>query len=227
MLTTLSIADTIKDSVLNQFSTGVTAGQMLMSLLISFLMGIFILIIYKVTFRGVLFSKGFAFSLVLLSMVTALIIRTISSDLALSLGMVGALSIVRFRTAVKDPLDTVFMFWSISAGIMAGAGIYAIGVIACLALGVLYFVISAFYKRGKLPYLLVVRYVTEAGNEVTNAIRKLPRHRIKSKTLTGRGAEISVEISLKDGETEIIEMLREVPGVIDVSLVSYEGEFGL
>ena len=119
MFTTLSIADTIKDSVLNQFSTGVTAGQMLMSLLVSFLMGLFILVIYRVTFRGVLFSKGFAFSLVLLSMVTALIIRTISSDLALSLGMVGALSIVRFRTAVKDPLDTVFMFWSISSGIMA------------------------------------------------------------------------------------------------------------
>ena len=121
MFTTLSIADTIKDSVLNQFSTGVTAGQMLMSLLVSFLMGLFILVIYRVTFRGVLFSKGFAFSLVLLSMVTALIIRTISSDLALSLGMVGALSIVRFRTAIKEPLDTAFLFWSIAVGIVLAA----------------------------------------------------------------------------------------------------------
>ncbi len=227
LLSSLSIADTLKDSVLNQFSTGVTAGQMLMSLLVSFLMGLFILVIYKVTFRGVLFSKGFAFSLVLLSMVTALIIRTISSDLALSLGMVGALSIVRFRTAVKDPLDTVFMFWAISAGIMSGAGIYAIGVIACVALGALYFAISAVYKRSKLPYLLVIRYVTEASDEVTAAVRKLPRHRIKSKTLTARGAEMSVELSLKDSETATIEKFREVPGVIDISLVSYEGEFGL
>lgn len=227
MLTSLSIADTIKESVLNQFSTGVTAGQMLMSLLVSFLMGLFILVIYKVTFRGVLFSKGFAFSLVLLSMVTALIIRTISSDLALSLGMVGALSIVRFRTAVKDPLDTVFMFWSIAGGIMAGAGIYAIGVIACLALGLLYFGISFFYQKNRLPYLLVIRYVAEAGEDVTKAVRKLPRHRIKSKTVTPRGAEISVEISLKDNENNVVDHLTKIDGVIDVSLVSYEGEFGL
>ena len=227
MFTTLSIADTIKDSVLNQFSTGITAGQMLMSLLVSFLMGLFILVIYRVTFRGVLFSKGFAFSLVLLSMVTALIIRTISSDLALSLGMVGALSIVRFRTAVKDPLDTVFMFWSISSGIMAGAGIYAIGIIACLALGALYFVISAVYKKSKLPYLLVIRYVNEASDDVTAAVKKLPRHRVKSKTLTSRGAEISVELSLKDGEADIMEYFSDVEGIIDLSLVSYEGEFGL
>lgn len=227
MLTALSIADTIKDSVLNQFSTGVTAGQMLASLLVSFLMGLFILTIYKITFRGVLFSKGFAFSLVLLSMVTALIIRTISSDLALSLGMVGALSIVRFRTAVKDPLDTVFMFWAISGGIMAGAGIYLIGIVACLALGVLYFGISYFYKKGKLPYLLVVRYVGSAHDAVMSTVKKLPRHRIKSKTLTARGAEISVELSLKDDQSDIINLFSEIEGIIDISLVSYEGEFGL
>lgn len=227
MLTALSIADTIKESVLNQFATGVTAGQMLMSLLISFLMGIFILVIYRVTFRGVLFSKGFAFSLVLLSMVTALVIRTISSDLALSLGMVGALSIVRFRTAVKDPLDTVFMFWSIAGGIMAGAGIYAIGIIACLALGGLYFAISAIYKKSKLPYLLVVRYVTEVNDEIIDVVKKLPRHRIKSKTLTARGAEISVELSINDSESEIIERFSHIDGIVDISLVSYEGEFGL
>ena len=227
MFTALSIADTLKDSVLNQFATGVTATQMLTSLLVSCLMGIFILVIYKTTFRGVLFSKGFAFSLVLLSMVTALIIRTISSDLALSLGMVGALSIVRFRTAVKDPLDTVFMFWAIAGGIMAGAGIYLIGIIACLALGVLYFAISAFYKKGKLPYLLVIRYVNGAHEEVVSKIKKLPRHRIKSKTMTGRGAEISVELSLKDDQMDIIDIFGEIEGIIDISLVSYEGEFGL
>ena len=102
--------DVIKKSVLDQFAQGISIADMLWSLGVAFLMGLFILLVYKQTFRGVLFSKGYAFSLVLLAMVTALVIRTISSNLALSLGMVGALSIVRFRTAIKDPVDTVFMF---------------------------------------------------------------------------------------------------------------------
>ena len=158
MIHMVSFADTIKDSVLEQFSGGATVGQMLSSLGVAFLMGFFILLIYKATFRGVLFSKGFAFSLILLSMVTALVIRTISSNLALSLGMVGALSIVRFRTAIKDPVDTVFMFWAITAGIMSGAGLYLIGGIACLALGALYFLVTLIYRKGQMPYLLVIRY---------------------------------------------------------------------
>ena len=131
----MGFLDMIKNSVVEQFSTGTTVGQMVLSLIVAFGMGLFILLIYRQTFRGVLFSKGFAFSLILLAMVTALVIRTISSNLALSLGMVGALSIVRFRTAIKDPVDTVFMFWSITCGIMAGAGLYLIGIIACVGVG--------------------------------------------------------------------------------------------
>ena len=147
-----------KKSFVEQASQlGITIPDMVLSLLLAFVMGVFILLVYKQTFRGVLFSKGFAFSLILLSMVTALVIRTISSNLALSLGMVGALSIVRFRTAIKDPVDTVFMFWSITAGIMAGAGLYLVGIIACVGVGFLYFIVSLFYKKGKSPYLLIVR----------------------------------------------------------------------
>ena len=118
----MGFMDMIKKSVLEQFQS-VTVGQMALSVGVAFLMGIFILLVYRQTFRGVLYSKGFAISLVLLAMVTALVIRTISSNLALSLGMVGALSIVRFRTAIKDPVDTVFMFWAITCGIMTGAGL--------------------------------------------------------------------------------------------------------
>ncbi|MBR4172955.1 MAG: DUF4956 domain-containing protein, partial [Clostridia bacterium] len=117
MMMALSIFDVIKKSAMENFSSGVSLIQMLVSIAAAFGLGLFILFIYKITFRGVIFSKGFAYSLVLLAMVTALIIRTISSSLALSLGMVGALSIVRFRTAVKDPVDTIFMFWAISSGI--------------------------------------------------------------------------------------------------------------
>ena len=223
----VSFVDTIKDSVLEQFSSGATVGQMLSSLGVAFLMGFFILLVYKATFRGVLFSKGFAFSLILLSMVTALVIRTISSNLALSLGMVGALSIVRFRTAVKDPVDTVFMFWAITAGIMSGAGLYFIGGIACLALGALYFLVTLIYRKGQMPYLLVIRYDPAYTSNISAAMRKLPRHRIKSRTTTRKGAEVTMEMSLKGSEMALIDNLLRVEGVLDASLISYEGEFGL
>ena len=227
MIKMVSFVDTIKDSVQDQFAAGTTVGQMLASLGVAFLLGLFILVIYKATFRGVLFSKGFAFSLVLLSMVTALVIRTISSNLALSLGMVGALSIVRFRTAIKDPVDTVFMFWAITAGIMSGAGLYLIGGIASVALGVLYFLVTLIYRKAQMPYLLVIRYDPQEAQSVSAAMRKLPRHRIKSRTTTRKGAEVTLELSLKGDEMKLIDSLYKVDGVLDASLISYEGEFGL
>ena len=222
----MGFMDMIKKSVLEQFQS-VTVGQMALSVGVAFLMGIFILLVYRQTFRGVLYSKGFAISLVLLAMVTALVIRTISSNLALSLGMVGALSIVRFRTAIKDPVDTVFMFWSITCGIMAGAGLYLIGIIACVGVGFLYFVISLFHKKSKSPYLLVVRYDPAKSANIGKALRILPKHRIKSRTMTRSGAEITVEVSLRDDEMTTIDKFLSVDGVMDASLVSYEGEFGL
>ena len=227
MIKMVSFVDTIKDSVQDQFAAGTTVGQMLASLGVAFLLGLFILVIYKATFRGVLFSKGFAFSLVLLSMVTALVIRTISSNLALSLGMVGARSIVRFRTAIKDPVDTVFMFWAITAGIMSGAGLYLIGGIASVALGVLYFLVTLIYRKAQMPYLLVIRYDPQEAQSVSAAMRKLPRHRIKSRTTTRKGAEVTLELSLKGDEMKLIDSLYKVDGVLDASLISYEGEFGL
>lgn len=223
----MSFLDTIKKSVLEQFSGGADIRDMLASLFAAFLMGAFILLIYRQTFRGVLFSKGFAFSLILLSMVTALVIRTISSNLALSLGMVGALSIVRFRTAIKDPVDTVFMFWSITCGIMSGAGLYLVGGAACLGVGLLYFVIAKFYGKTKAPYLLVIRYEPEKAANIGKALKQLPRHRLKSRTVTAGGAEITVEVSLEGSEVETIDKFLQVDGILDASLVSYEGEFGL
>lgn len=219
--------DAIKNSWLNQFSQGVEPLDMVYSLVAAFLMGLFILLIYRQTFRGVLYSKGFAFSLVLLALVTALVIRTVSSNLALSLGMVGALSIVRFRTAIKDPVDTVFMFWAISCGIMAGAGIYIVGGIACFAVGLLYFVITLLHKKSQSPYLLVLRYDPAKSANIGKALRILPKHRVKSRTMTRSGAELTLEVSLKDSEMATIDKFLSVDGVLDASLVSYEGEFGL
>ena len=219
--------DVIKKSVLDQFAQGISIADMLWSLGVAFLMGLFILLVYKQTFRGVLFSKGYAFSLVLLAMVTALVIRTISSNLALSLGMVGALSIVRFRTAIKDPVDTVFMFWSITCGIMAGAGQYIIGGCACFGVGLLYFVVSKIHGKSKAPYLLGVRYDPEKSANVGKALKLLPKHRLKSRTMTRAGAEITLEVSLKEDEMAVLDKMLSVDGVMDASLISYEGEFGL
>ncbi|MCL2884814.1 MAG: DUF4956 domain-containing protein, partial [Oscillospiraceae bacterium] len=185
------------------------------------------LFIYRRTYRGVLFSHGFAFSLVLLAMVTALVIRTISSNLALSLGMVGALSIVRFRTAIKDPIDTVFMFWSIVCGIMAGAGLILIGLVASVGVGALYAIISMFLHKTKSPYLLVVRYEPDKAANIGKALNYLPRYRIKSRTVTRGMAEVTVEVSLKESEMATVDKFLSIPGVLDASIVSYEGEFGL
>jgi hypothetical protein len=223
----MTFTDMIKNSVIEQFNTGVSMEQILFSLLSVFLMCLFILLIYHRTFRGVLFSKGFAFSLVLLGMITAVIIRTISSNLALSLGMVGALSIVRFRTAVKDPVDTIFMFWAIAAGIMSGAGLYLPGAIACLVVGVLYYVVCLFSRRTKSPYLLIVRYDPSCNNELKKVLRTLPQYRVKSRTLTRNGTELTIELSLKTDEMSLIDTVLAVEGVLDASLVSYESEFGL
>ncbi|MBR2337962.1 MAG: DUF4956 domain-containing protein [Clostridia bacterium] len=223
----MSFLDMIKNSVISQFNTGVSMEQMLFSLLSAFLMTLFILFIYHRTFRGVLFSKGFAFSLILLGMITAVVIRTISSNLALSLGMVGALSIVRFRTAVKDPVDTIFMFWAIAAGIMSGAGLYLPGTIACLVVGVLYYVVCLFSQKTKSPYLLIVRYDPAANAALKKTLRTLPKYRVKSRTLTRNGAELTVELTLKTDEMGLIDAVLATEGVTDASLVSYEGEFGL
>ena len=223
----MSFVDIIKNSVIEQFNTGVSMEQMLVSLLAAFAMCLFILFIYRNTFRGVLFSKSFAFSLVLIGMITAVIIRTISSNLALSLGMVGALSIVRFRTAVKDPVDTIFLFWAIATGIMAGAGLYLPGLIACVTVGVLYYVVCLFSRKDKHPYLLIVRYDPAHDDGVKQALHTLPKHRVKSRTITRNGAELTVELSLKTDEMAVVDTFLSADGVLDASLVSYESEFGL
>ena len=132
----MSISDVIRNKFVEEF-TAISVGTLVTTMLLSFLLGLFVLIVYRLTYSGPSFSKSFALSLVMLSMVTALAILTVRSNVVLSLGMVGALSIVRFRTAIKDPMDTVFMFWSIVAGIITGAGYVTVAILATLLLAVL------------------------------------------------------------------------------------------
>ena len=213
----------------DQFHT--TSGSLslltvLVGLAISFVAGLFIFYVYKRTFTGVLYNRNFNVSLVLLTLVSSLIIRFISSNLALSLGMVGALSIVRFRTAVKDPMDTVFMFWAVGAGIILGTGYFVTALISIGIVGVLLYVMYISRGRGNYAYLLIVRHDFESANEVNYTLRKLPKDsRLKSKTVSSSGVEVTMEVRLPGDNTSLVTELLRIEGVFDATLVSYQGDY--
>ena len=229
----MSIVDTIKKSVLENFTGTVTATDMLLSLIVAFIIGIFIIYVYRKTYTGVVYSKAFSLCILLLAMVTAMIIRTISSNITLSLGMVGALSIVRFRTAIKEPVDTAFMFWGISAGIMAGAGLYIPALVASLGIGILYFVIYLMGFKVATRYLLVIKYKASAHNDVLKKLKSIKKFKIRSKSIFKDEVEISLEVDLKENsksksniETSIVDQFNDVSGVINASLIAYQNYFG-
>ena len=155
----MSILDAIKKSVLEGFSAEISVSDILFSLGIAFLAGLFILLIYRITFKGISFNRSFEGTLLMISTISALIVLTISSNLALSLGMVGALSIVRFRTAIKEASDTAFMFWAVAAGITAGAGYFILTILGTLVIGFLTFVSLKLISHTASSYLLIVRTI--------------------------------------------------------------------
>ena len=218
--------DIFKSSFLERLDA-VSLPDAAIALALAFCLGLFIFLVYKKCYAGVMYAPSFGVTLIALTLITTLLILAVTSNIVLSLGMVGALSIVRFRTAIKDPVDTVFMFWSITCGIMAGAGQYIIGGCACFGVGLLYFVVSKIHGKSKAPYLLVVRYDPEKSANVGKALKLLPKHRLKSRTMTRAGAEITLEVSLKEDEMAVLDKMLSVDGVMDASLISYEGEFGL
>lgn len=201
----------------------VTYFEVLVCMVIAIAVAMFIYFIYKHTYRGVVYSHTFNVSIVMMCLITSLIILTISSNIILSLGMVGALSIVRFRTAVKDPMDIVFMFWAIAAGIATGGGIYSVAILGSLIIGATMVVMSRVKTRHS-RYILVVHYRDEAKESLEPAIAGL-NGKIKSKTVSKGLTEINVEVGLKDDNTEFLNRITEIPGVADASLVSYSGEF--
>ena len=222
----MSFMDMIKKSVISEFTGTITVDKILLSLLVTFIIGIFIIYIYKKTYSGVVYSKSFSLCVLLLGMVTAMVIRTISSNLALSLGMVGALSIVRFRTAIKEPTDTVFMFWSITAGIMAGAGLYIVAIIASLGIGILYFVGYMLGFKAKHQYLFIIKYNSSIDEFIVKQIKKLPKTKLKSKSITKNIVELTFELELKDNESKVLDAFKSVEGVESVSVISYQNDFG-
>lgn len=197
--------------------------RILTTFAITLVMGLLILFVYKITYKGVLFNRSFGVALMMSSLVTSLIIMPISSNIVLSLGMVGALSIVRFRTALKDPLDIIYMFWAIALGLTAGAGFFQLAIVSTITLGVIMILISTIQTGGKhKPYLVIIRYTDQFRGELRQFI---PHYVLKSKSSTAKGYEVVLEVSLRNQETRLIEQLQQVDGIVSASLVRYGGDY--
>ena len=222
----MSFVDMIKKSVVAEFTGTISVDKVLLSLAIAFIIGIFIIYVYKKTYSGVIYSKSFSLCIILLTMVTSMIIRTISSNLALSLGMVGALSIVRFRTAIKEPTDTAFMFWGITAGIMSGAGLYLVAIIASVGIGVLYMVGYTMGFKTNRQFLFILKYEASSDKRIIDAFKKLPKTKLKSKSIVKNTIELTFEVELKDDDTKILDDFKDIDGVVSASVISYQNDFG-
>ena len=206
------------------FSITLSPLQVILTLVIALLVGLFVFFIYKKTFGGVMYSRNFNLSLIMLTLVTSLMLMLINNNLALSMGMVGALSIIRFRTAVKHPIDTVFMFWAVGEGIAIGTRFYDIAVIAALVIGVIMVVLTVFKGKASMPYLLIIHYHEGASQQVRQMVKQLPNARLKSKTAQRDGIELTMELRLKENETGFVEKFLRVDGVYDATLISHQGD---
>lgn len=214
-----SVLDNIPEVAVDPLATTI-------ALLIAFALGLWVFVIYKRTYNGVLYSRNFSLSLILLALVSTMIMKTVTSNIALSLGMVGALSIVRFRTAVKDPMDTVYMFWAVAIGITLGGGLYWMAIIGSLIIGLLLYIMFIAGSKGSYAYLLIVRHDFESTNQVNYALRRLPKGtRLKSKTVSASGVEVTMEVRLPGDNTNVVNELLKIEGVFDATLVSYQGDY--
>ncbi len=199
-----------------------TVEYILVSLLCAAICGLAIYFVYKIFYRGAVYSENFAVLLVLVTVITSFIVLTIGSNLVLSLGMVGALSIVRFRSAVKDPLDVGFMFWGLAAGITSGAGLYPFAIIATLVIAVVYILFTIF-GRGKTTYVLVVKHTDESLDNV-NKVLEGYKTKLRGKAKYKGENELTVDIKVKKGNTEFMDKLLATEGVTSAVLVEYTGD---
>lgn len=197
-----------------------------LAMLLSFAIGLFIFFVYKKTFAGVMYSASFGVSIMAMTLITTLIILAVTSNVILSLGMVGALSIVRFRTAVKEPLDIAFLFWAISAGIVIGAGLIPLGIIGSVFIGIILLVFVN-KKSSDTPYIVVLHLEDDkAESDCMQMIKaKTKKSLIKSKTVSRNGIELTVEVRLLDMSAKLLNDLFTINGVKNACLVSYNGEY--
>ena len=221
----MSFSDIFKSSFLESV-TEFSAIDTLIGMVFALVIGLFIFMIYKKTFSGVMYSTGFGMSLIGLSLVTTLVIMAVTSNVVLSLGMVGALSIVRFRSAIKEPMEIVFLFWALAVGIVIGAGMIPLAVIGSVIIGLI-LVLFVSKKVQHTPYILIINCMDERaeGNAVGLISQAVDKYIVKSKTVNAAGIELTVEVRVKDAATNFVNQIQQVAGVTGTTLVAYNGDY--
>ena len=221
----MTFSEIFKSSFLSNV-TAVSMFDMVLALVLAFGLGVFIYLIYKKTYAGVMYSSSFGVTLVALTMITTLVILAVTSNVVLSLGMVGALSIVRFRTAIKEPLDIAFLFWSIAGGIVLAAGMIPLAVFGSVLIGLI-ILFFANRKENTNPYIIVLECDGHDSEQKAMAFLKERTNKctVKSKTARKGSVEVNLEIRLKDDNTDFVNQLSELEGVGSEVLVSYNGDY--
>ncbi len=225
VISATTFSDIFKSSFLENV-TSVSVLDIVLTVVLSFAIGLLIFLVYKKTYRGVMYSASFGVTLVAMTMISAVLILAVSSNVVLSLGMVGALSIVRFRTAIKEPLDIAFLFWSIAAGIILAAGMIPLAVFGSVVIAVV-LIIFVNRKTGDLPYIVIIscsdkEIAKKAESILTASVHKMV---LKNTTVSINGIELNYEVRLKDGNSDFIYELSGLEGVKNAVLVSYNGDY--
>ncbi|HIQ71294.1 MAG TPA: DUF4956 domain-containing protein [Candidatus Onthenecus intestinigallinarum] len=202
-----------------------TPMEMVIALASGLFVGLIIAFVYRKTYRGVLFSPSFATTLIMLTMITTPVVMCIGSNIALSMGMVGALSIVRFRTAVKDPMDTAYMFWALTMGILLGAGLYLVALVVVAGIGLTMLVLSFVRMKSPNTYLLVVHYDEDVEPDVNSTVARIRNRRLRSKVVSRGGVELTVEVQLGE-RSDIVNRMLDIEGVHNATLIACQSEAG-
>jgi len=219
----MSINDVLKNSFVSSY-TGDDLGQILLSLVVSIIMGAVIYLIYRQFFTGVVFSRSFAVTLVGMTILTCMVTLAISTNIVISLGMVGALSIVRYRTAIKDPMDLLYIFWAITTGITVGAGMYLLAMVAAVVMVALFYIFYRNQQAGKV-YIVVIHYHhDETEEKILQSFGKM-KYFLKAKTVRKGLIELSVEVFCKDENLSFTDKIQALEDVDDVTLIQYNGEY--
>lgn len=221
----MSVQDFIKKSILQSDNYATQSPfRIVIVLLLALLIGAFIYKVYQNFFTGVIYSRSFAMTLVGMTLLTSMVTLAISSNIVISLGMVGALSIVRYRTAVKDPMDLLYLFWAITSGITVGAGMYVLAVVTSIVILLMLIVFSRLQETGKV-YIAVVHYDGEhTGDKVIQELGRI-KHFIKSETMRKDSVEMAIEVFVKNNDLTFVENIKSIEGVKDLTLIQYNGEY--
>lgn len=212
----------------NIVSAELSVTSITVTMLLSFALGLFIFMVYRFSYKGVMYSKSFNLTLIANAMITSVIILAISSNIILSLGMVGALSIVRFRSAIKDPIDVAYLFWAIGMGIVSGAGLWMLAVVSSVLIGAIMFLFSN-VSDVKTPYLLVVSFRSEETNSLVLELieNEAINYRLKSKVFNGGNYDVTFEIKEGKESAYLVDKIGNIKNVTSVALLSYDGDFAV